>query len=115
MPLLDFAFSFKPWVQQIQGVMAKQDAGKTHDVCLLSYGLNTSQMTAFHYHGGFDVKPVDRTNSQQQRGCTWLVVDNDLRPELAQVVRLNEWTRVRSIYRPADKKENVTLYYRRQP
>jgi hypothetical protein len=72
-------------------------------------------MTAFHYHGGFDVKPVDMASAQQQRGCTWLVVDNDLRPELAQVVRLNEWARVRSIYRPADKKENVTLYYRRQP
>jgi hypothetical protein len=115
LPLLDFAFSYKPWVQQIQGVMTKQDAGKTQDVCLLSHGLTTSQMTAFHYHGGFDVKPVDRTNAEQQRGCVWLVVDNDLRPELAQVVRLNEWTRVRSIYRPADKKENVTLYHRRQP
>jgi hypothetical protein len=115
LPLLDFAFSYKPWVQQIQGVMAKQDANKSHDVCLLSYGLNTSQMTAFHYHGGFDVKPVDMATANQQRACPWLVVDNDLRPELAQVVRLNEWTRVRSIYRPADKKENVTLYHRQQP
>ena len=95
--------------------MTKQDAGKTQGVCLLSYGLTTSQMTAFHYHGGFDVKPVDKSNTEQQRGCVWLVVDNDLRPELTQVVRLNEWTRVRSIYRPADKKENVTLYYRSQP
>jgi len=72
-------------------------------------------MTAFHYHGGFDVKPVDKASAAQQLGCPWLVVDNDLRPELPQVVRLNEWTRVRSIYRPADKKENVTLYHRRQP
>ena len=115
LPLLDFAFSYKPWVQQIQGVMARQDANKTQGVCLLSYGLNASQMTAFHYHGGFDVKPVEMTNADQQRACPWLVVDNDLRPELAQVVRLNEWTRVRSIYRPADKKENVTLYHRRHP
>jgi hypothetical protein len=55
------------------------------------------------------------TSVDQQRACPWLVVDNDLRPELAQVVQLNEWQRVRSIYRPADKKENVTLYHRRQP
>ncbi len=115
LPLLDFAFSYKPWVQQIQGVMTKQDASKSSHTCLLSYGLSASQMTAFQYHGGFDVKPIDRVSPEQQRVCSWLVVDNDLRPELGQVVRLNEWTRVRSIYRPADKKENVTLYHRRQP
>jgi hypothetical protein len=114
LPLFDFAFSYKPWVQQIQNVMSKQDPTNARDVCLLSYGLTTSQMTAFHYHGGFDVKPVEVINANQERSCPWLVVDNDLRPELAQVVKLNEWTRVRSIYRPADKKENVTLYHRRQ-
>lgn len=115
LPLLDFAMSYKPWVQQIQSVMAKQDARDTRGVCLLSYGLDVSQMSAFHYHGGFDVKPVDMAAIEQQRSCPWLVVDNDLRPELAQVVRLNEWSRVRTIRRPADKKENVTLYHRRQP
>nr|WP_315261838.1 hypothetical protein [uncultured Limnohabitans sp.] len=115
LPLLDFAFSYKPWVAQIQGVMTKQDASQKRGVCLLSYGLTPSQMTAFHYHGGFDVKPADMTNIDQQRACPWLVVDNDLRPELGQVVQLNEWDRVRSIYRPADKKENVTLYHRRHP
>jgi hypothetical protein len=115
LPLLDFAFSYKPWVQQIQGVMTKQDASKSSHTCLLSYGLSASQMTAFQYHGGFEVKPIDRVSPEQQRVCSWLVVDNDLRPELGQVVRLNEWTRVRSIYRPADKKENVTLYHFRQP
>jgi hypothetical protein len=115
LPLLDFAFSYKPWVAQIQTVMAKQDATQKQGVCLLSYGLTPSQMTAFHYHGGFEVKPAEMTSVDQQRACPWLVVDNDLRPELAQVVQLNEWQRVRSIYRPADKKENVTLYHRRQP
>jgi hypothetical protein len=43
------------------------------------------------------------------------LVDNDLRPELANVVRLNEWTRVRTIRRPSDNNEDVTLYHRRQP
>ena len=113
LPLLDFALSYKPWVQQIQNVMSQQGTRDTRSVCLLSHGLDASQMSAFHYHGGFDVKPVDKTQAEQQRTCTWLVVDNDLRPELAQVIRLNEWRRVRSIYRPADKKENVTLYQRR--
>jgi hypothetical protein len=28
---------------------------------------------------------------------------------------LNEWTRVRTIRRPSDNNEDVTLYHRRQP
>jgi hypothetical protein len=115
LPLLDFARSYKPWVQQIQGVMAKQAANDMHNVCLLSYGLDVGQMTAFHYHGGFDVKVAEMTAPEQQRTCPWLLVDNDLRPELGNVVRLNDWTRVRTIRRPSDNNEDVTLYYRRQP
>lgn len=113
LPLLNFARSYKPWVQQIQNVMTKQDATQTHDVCLLSFGLDVGQMTAFRYHGGFDVKPLSATPTT--KNCPWLLVDNDLRPELASMVRLSEWTRVRTIRRPSDNNEDVTLYYRRQP
>jgi hypothetical protein len=115
LPLLDFARSYKPWVQQIQGVMAKQHASESQNTCLLSYGLNVGQMTAFHYHGGFDVKKVEMTAAEEQRRCPWLLVDNDLRPDLGQVVRLADWTRVRTIRRPSDNNEDVTLYHRRQP
>jgi len=115
LPLLDFARSYKPWVQQIQEIMAKQDAREAKDVCLLSYGLDVGQMTAFHYHGGFDVKVLDQTPVNMQRNCPWLLVDNDLRPELGHVVRLNEWTRVRTIRRPSDNNEDVMLYHRRVP
>ena len=115
LPLLDFARSYKPWVQQIQEVMVKQEAREAQASCLLSYGLDVGQMTAFHYHGGFDIKPIEITPAEQQSACPWLLVDNDLRPELANVVRLNEWTRVRTIRRPSDNNEDVTLYHRRQP
>jgi hypothetical protein len=115
LPLLDFARSYKPWVKQIQAIMTKQDAGDAKDVCLLSHGLDVGQMTAFHYHGGFDIKVAQMTALEEQRRCPWLIVDNDLRPELGQVVRLNDWTRVRTIRRPSDNDEDVTLYHRRQP
>ncbi len=82
---------------------------------MLSYGLDVGQMTAFRYHGGFDVKTVEMTSASQQRQCPWLLVDNDLRPELASVVQLKEWSRVRTIRRPSDNNEDVTLYYRRTP
>jgi hypothetical protein len=115
LPLLDFARSYKPWVQQIQGVMAKQEAYEARTGCLLSYGLDVGQMTAFHYHGGFDIKSIETTSNEQQSTCPWLLVDNDLRPELASVVRLHEWNRVRTIRRPSDNNEDVTLYHRRHP
>ena len=115
LPLLDFARSYKPWVQQIQGIMLKQNSHQTRNACLLSYGLDVGQMTAFHYHGGFDVKLAETTSIEEQSICQWLLVDNDLRPELGQVVRLNEWARVRTIRRPSDNNEDVTLYYRKQP
>jgi hypothetical protein len=115
LPLLDFARSYKPWVQQIQSIMTKQDAGALQNTCLLSYGLDVAQMTAFHYHGGFEVKVLDTTSKTQQRQCPWLLVDNDLRPDLPQVVSIKEWTRVRTIRRPSDNNEDVTLYHRRQP
>jgi hypothetical protein len=81
----------------------------------MTYGLNTGQMTAFHYHGGFDVQPLDGKQAPQKANCEWLMVDFDLRPGLAVVVQLNEWTRVRTIRRPSDNDEDITLYHRRQP
>ena len=114
LPLLDFARSYKPWVQQIQGIMTQYEAHPAPNACLLTYGLDMGQMTAFHYHGGFDIKPLEITTSDHQIACPWLLVDNDLRPELNQVIRLNDWTRVRTIRRPSDNNEDVTLYHRRQ-
>jgi hypothetical protein len=115
LPLLDFARSYKPWVQQIQEVMVKQATHEAQTGCLLSYGLDVGQMTAFHYHGGFDLKPLETAPDEQQHACPWLLVDNDLRPDLANMVSLGDWTRVRTIRRPSDNDEDVTLYHRRQP
>ena len=79
----------------------------------MSYGLDVGQMTAFHYHGGFEVKPLSVEDQPQAATCEWLLVDNDLRPELSKVVRLREWTRIRTIRRPSDNDEDVTLYRKR--
>ena len=111
LPLLDFARSYVPWVEQIQQSMKTQDA--TTPGCLMTYGLNVGQMTAFHYHGGFEIIPLDNAESPQNASCRWLLVDNDSRPELAQVAHVKEWRRVETIKRPANKNEDVTLYLRR--
>ena len=111
LPLLDFARSYVPWVQQIQQTM-KAQGGSSFD-CMMTYGLNVGQMTAFHYHGSFEIKPLDNAESPQNASCRWLMVDNDSRPELAQVAHIKEWRRVETIKRPANKNEDVTLYLRR--
>ena len=111
LPLLDFARSYVPWVQQIQQTM-KAQGGSSSD-CMMTYGLNVGQMTAFHYHGGFEIKPLDNAESPQNASCRWLIVDNDSRPELAQVAHIKEWRRIETIKRPANKNEDVTLYLRR--
>jgi len=111
LPLLDFARSYVPWVQQIQQTMKLQDGAPPG--CMMTYGLNVGQMTAFLYHGGFEIKPLDNADSPQNASCRWLLVDNDARPELAQVAHVKEWRRVETIKRPANKNEDVTLYVRR--
>ena len=111
LPLLDFARSYVPWVQQIQQTM-KAQGGSSFD-CMMTYGLSVGQMTAFHYHGSFEIKPLDNAESPQNASCRWLMVDNDSRPELAQVAHIKEWRRVETIKRPANKNEDVTLYLRR--
>ncbi len=111
LPLLDFARSYVPWVQQIQQTM-KAQGGSSSD-CMMTYGLNVGQMTAFHYHGGFEIKPLDNAESPQNASCRWLMVDNDSRPELAQVAHIKEWRRIETIKRPANKNEDITLYLRR--
>jgi len=113
LPLLDFARSYAPWVRQIQTIMAQHSTAPA--TCMMSYGLDVGQMTAFHYHGGFDIKPLDSAEAPQHAACEWLLVDNDLRPDLPQVARVNEWKRIQTIRRPSDNDEDVTLYRRRQP
>ena len=114
MPLLNFARSYRPWVEQVQGFMEQVHPLQTN-TCLLTYGLEPSQMMAFHYHGNFIVTPLSTKRPPPAFSCDWLLVDNDLRPDLAHVVQLNEWTRVRTIRRPSDNNEDVTLYHRRHP
>ncbi len=110
LPLLDYARSYVPWVEQIQQAMKVQNSASSG--CVMTYGLNVGQMTAFYYHGGFEIKPLDNAESPQHASCRWLLVDNDSRPELAQVAHIKEWRRIETIKRPANKNEDVTIYVR---
>ena len=113
LPLLDFARSYRPWVQQVQGIMASH--GGVARECVLGYGLNLGQMTAFAHHGQLRVEALPQPDTKRLAACRWLLVDNDLRPELAQVVSLSQWQRIQTVRRPSDNDEDITLYRRKGP
>lgn len=117
LPLLDYARSYAPWVRQVQSIMQAPP-----HACVLTYGLNLGQMTAFHYHGQLAVHPlVAPTRGHRDApaklgdhpACDWLLVDNDLRPELNDVVKPSQWERIRTVRRPSDNDEDLTIYRRR--
>ena len=110
LPLLDYARSYAPWAQQIESIMTKH--GGTRSTCVMSYGLNLGQMTGFHYHGELDVISLDDAKRPQHASCDWLLVDTARRPDLARVIQPQEWQRIQTVLRPADRKEDVTLYRR---
>jgi hypothetical protein len=111
LPLLDFARSYKPWVDRVDAIMLQ--AQPQRPSCLMTYGLNMGQMTAFHFHGGYELEPLDDKTRPQHASCPWLLIDSELRPELPMVIRLNEWTRVQTVHRPSDRNEDVILYQRK--
>ena len=113
LPLMDYARSYQPWVRQIQTIMARH-GGEARE-CVLGYGLNLGQMTAFQYHGQLRVHALPDIDGEDASACRWLLVDNDLRPELAQVVALRQWQRIQTVRRPSDNDEDITLYRRRGP
>ena len=111
LPLLDFARSYKPWVERVDAIMAQQDAQRPS--CLMTYGLNMGQMTAFHFHGGYALEPLDDKTHPQKALCPWLLIDSEMRPELPSVIRLNDWTRIQTVRRPSDRNEDVIIYQRK--
>jgi len=113
LPLLDYARSYAPWVRQVQGLMAQHSARPVQ--CVLGYGLNLGQMTGFHYHGGLTVHALPLVKADAEPDCEWLLVDNDLRPELPHVLRLSQWQRIQTVRRPSDNDEDITLYRRKVP
>jgi 4-amino-4-deoxy-L-arabinose transferase-like glycosyltransferase len=101
LPLLDYARSYAPLVQQ--AVKATQPGG-----CVATHGMTRGQIAAFRFHGNLGVQAVNSTD------CSWLIVDKDALPTLGQVTDLSAWAPVQTIRHPADRSEDI-LVYRRTP
>jgi 4-amino-4-deoxy-L-arabinose transferase-like glycosyltransferase len=110
LPLLDFARSYQTWVQQINTVMKKHDPNQIK--CVMSIGISASQLSAFQYYGGLNMKPLQDARSERPSDCEWLIVSQENSPNVTNIVNTNRWIRIKNLPRPAEKSEHVTLYYR---
>ena len=100
LPLLDYARSYAPLVQQ--AVRATQPEG-----CVAAHGMTRGQVAAFRFHGQLKVQPVKGSD------CPWLVVDKDALGSLDQLTDTRAWVLVQTIRHPADRAEDIQVYRRR--
>ena len=101
LPLLDFARSNAPLVRRTMVIMKQQP------VCVVTHGLDRSQIAAFTFHGKLVLKPTDKGNT-----CPWLIVDKDAVATLPTVIKSVDWVSHSAIRHPADRNEDLFIYRR---
>jgi hypothetical protein len=111
LPLLNFARSYTTWVGQIKTVMQEYDRNEIK--CVMSIGLDTGQIVAFNYYGGLHMQPLQNAYEKRPSNCEWLIVSNEDAPNVSSIIKGNEWIRIKNSSRPAEKNEQITLYFKR--
>ena len=103
MPLLDFARSYTPVVNNVVRLMDRPGCAEVH-------GLSRGHVAAFKYHGQLSLQPVGVAAS-----CPWMIVGARSADELAAALDMRQWKLLATVRRPADANDNVLLYQRTQP
>ena len=101
LPLLDFARSYVPLVQQATSVMPAQPG------CIAVSGLSRGQIAAFQFHGGLKLQTF-----QVNTGCRWLIADVDTMGMQPEITHNPNWRIRRTIGHPAERKESLGLFER---
>ncbi|MRD48118.1 hypothetical protein [Caenimonas koreensis] len=100
LPALNYARGYTPLVRAVQSHIDQPG-------CVEIFGLSRAQITAFHYHGGMDLRWANGDAK-----CPWLLVNDEMRPALPITVDIRQWTQVAKIRRPSDANEDVFLFRR---
>ncbi len=100
MPLLDFARSYTPVVNNVVRLIDKPG-------CVEVHGLSRGHVAAFRYHGKLALQPVGVAAA-----CPWLIVGAASVESLAAGLDMRQWTLLATVRRPADANDNVLLYQR---
>lgn len=101
LPLLDFARSYAPLVQQTVRLMPERPN------CVSTLGLSRSQLTAFQFHGGLNLKPVETGAN-----CPWLIADGEASSATDGFIPDKPWALRGTVHHPADPKEKLYLFAR---
>jgi 4-amino-4-deoxy-L-arabinose transferase-like glycosyltransferase len=104
LPLLDFARSYAPMVQQATSLIG-QDSG-----CVSTLGLTRSQTAAFRFHGHFNLQTVETGAN-----CPWLLANGETPSATAGFIPGKPWQLHAAMHHPADPKEKIYLYERHHP
>ena len=104
LPLLDFARSYAPLVQQATSIMPKTPG------CIATLGLSRSQTAAFAFHGQLTLQTLN-----EESPCLWLIADIDTAMQQPDLLQSDIWELRRTIGHPAERKESLWLFERQHP
>lgn len=99
LPLLDFARSYEPLVQQATASLP------TNPGCVAIMGLDRSQIAAFQFHSKLEFKTW-HTNSS----CKWAIADITLMQKHADSSQNFQWQFRRTLEHPAERKTTLALF-----
>ncbi|OIQ65352.1 hypothetical protein GALL_530900 [mine drainage metagenome] len=99
LPLLDFARSYAPMVQQALTLLPAKPS------CLATLGLTPGQTAALEFHGHLTLKPEPAAAN-----CSWLMVTGDPPSIVASLTADRHWLLKGAISHPADPKEKLYLF-----
>ncbi len=101
LPLLDFARSYAPQVQNVLAVTGPAPG------CVQTVGLSRAQVAALQYHGGLT---LERAGLQDE--CDWLLADMASWPASERKVNAAAWQLQATIPRPTDKNDQLLVLRR---
>jgi len=101
LPLLDFARSYAPMVQQAAKLLPE------HPGCVSTLELSRSQVAAFEVHGQLQLMPA---NSPAK--CAWLIANGEHPSTTAGFVPGKPWLQRGIVNHPADPDEKVYVFER---
>jgi hypothetical protein len=104
LPLLDFARSYAPMMQQVSALLPK------NQTCVSTLGLSRSQTAALQFYANLNLKPAETGAN-----CLWLIANGETSGTTAGFIPNKPWQLRGAVYHPADPLEKLYLFERLQP
>jgi len=104
LPLLDFARSYAPMVQQVTANLPPEPG------CVATLGLKRSQIAAFQFHSKLQLKPWLAGST-----CQWLIADLQTVRAYPEIWQQENWPLRRTLGHPAERVDTLGLYARHAP